>query len=57
MEIVFNSCFLLEMFGNIDIVEVKMVMSELSRVGLLMFFGSENENEDILMLVMLVMLN
>lgn len=57
MEIAFNSRFLLEMLGNIDTTEVKMAMSEPSRAGLLMPSGSDNENEDILMLVMPVMLN
>lgn len=57
MEIAFNSRFLMEMLQNIDTTEVKLAMSEPSRAGLLMPFGSENEHEDILMLVMPVMVN
>ncbi len=56
MEIAFNSRFLMEMLNNIDTPEVKIAMSEPSRAGLLMPFGSDNEHEDILMLVMPVML-
>ena len=47
----------MEMLNNIDSPEVKIAMSEPSRAGLLMPNSSENENEDILMLVMPVMLN
>jgi DNA polymerase III subunit beta len=57
LEIAFNSRFLMEMLNNIDATEVKIAMSEPSRAGLLMPNSSENENEDILMLVMPVMLN
>lgn len=57
MEIAFNSRFLMEMLNNIDSTEVKIAMSEPSRAGLLMPNATENENEDILMLVMPVMLN
>jgi DNA polymerase III subunit beta len=55
IEIAFNSRFL--MLNNIDSPEVKIAMSEPSRAGLLMPNSSENEHEDILMLVMPVMLN
>jgi DNA polymerase-3 subunit beta len=45
------------MLNNIDSTEVKIAMSEPSRAGLIMPNGSDNEHEDILMLVMPVMLN
>jgi DNA polymerase-3 subunit beta len=57
MEIGFNSRFLLEMLNNLDTSEVKLEMSEPSRAGLLMPTGSDNQHEDVLMLVMPVMLN
>jgi DNA polymerase-3 subunit beta len=57
MEIGFNSRFLLEMLNNLETTEVKLEMSEPSRAGLLMPAGSDNEHEDVLMLVMPVMLN
>ena len=57
MEIGFNSRFLMEMLNNMDTTEVKLVMSEPSRAGLLIPGNSSNEHEDILMLVMPVMLN
>lgn len=57
IEIAFNSRFLMEMLNNIDAPEVKIAMSEPSRAGLLMPNTSENEHEDILMLVMPVMIN
>jgi DNA polymerase-3 subunit beta len=57
MEIGFNARFLMEMLSNIDSTEVKIQMSVPSRAGLLVPASSENENEDILMLVMPVMLN
>jgi DNA polymerase-3 subunit beta len=57
MEIAFNSRFLMEMLNNIDTAEVRLEMSEPSRAGLLMPAHSDNEHEDILMLVMPVMVN
>jgi DNA polymerase-3 subunit beta len=57
MEIAFNSRFLMEMLNNIDTTEVRLEMSEPSRAGLLMPAHSDNEHEDILMLVMPVMVN
>lgn len=57
MEIGFNSRFLMEMLNNIETPEIKIQMSEPSRAGLLVPATSENEHEDILMLVMPVMLN
>jgi DNA polymerase-3 subunit beta len=47
----------MEMLNNIDTPEIKIQMSEPSRAGLLVPATSDNENEDILMLVMPVMLN
>ena len=44
-------------YTYIDSAEVKIAMSEPNRAGLLMPHGSDNEHEDILMLVMPVMLN
>jgi len=57
LEIGFNSRFLMEMLNNIETQEVKIQMSEPSRAGLLIPANSDNEHEDILMLVMPVMLN
>lgn len=57
LEIAFNSRFLMEMLNNIDSTEVKIAMSEPSRAGLLMPNVSDNDQEDILMLVMPVMIN
>lgn len=57
MEIGFNSRFLMEMLNNIDTPEIKIQMSEPNRAGLLVPATSDNESEDILMLVMPVMLN
>lgn len=57
MEIGFNSRFLMEMLNNIDTTEIKIQMSEPSRAGLLIPATSDNDAEDILMLVMPVMLN
>lgn len=57
MEIGFNSRFLMEMLNNIETSEVKIEMSEPNRAGIILPANSENENEEILMLVMPVMLN
>jgi DNA polymerase III subunit beta len=57
IEISFNSRFLLEMLNNIDSKEIKIRMSVPSRAGLLVPATTENEHEDILMLVMPVMVN
>lgn len=57
IEIGFNSRFLMEMLNNIDTPEVKIMMSEPSRAGLLVPANNDNPDEDILMLVMPVMLN
>ncbi|HHN47364.1 MAG TPA: DNA polymerase III subunit beta [Bacteroidales bacterium] len=57
LEIGFNSRFLAEMLDNIDTDEASLEMSEPDRAGILRPVNSENENEDILMLVMPVMLS
>ncbi|MEX1193355.1 MAG: DNA polymerase III subunit beta [Brumimicrobium sp.] len=57
MEIGFNSRFILEMLNNIDTEEIKIMMSQPNRAGLILPATAENEHEDILMLVMPVMLN
>ena len=56
MEIGFNARFLVEMLNNIDSDEVSLELSTPNRAGLLMP-SSNDENENILMLVMPVMLN
>ncbi len=57
MEIGFNSRFILEMLNNISTEEIKIMMSQPNRAGLIVPAVNENEDEDILMLVMPVMLN
>lgn len=57
MEIGFNSRFLMEMLNNISSKEIKIEMSEPNRAGILLPAETENDAEDILMLVMPVMLN
>lgn len=57
MEIGFNSRFLLEMLNNIETTEINIKMSQPSRAGLIMPVASENEHEEILMLIMPVMTN
>jgi DNA polymerase-3 subunit beta len=57
MEIGFNSKFLQEMLSNLDNDDVKIEMSAPNRAGLILPVDTENEKEDILMLVMPVMLN
>lgn len=56
MEIGFNARFLIEMLGNLDGEEVTLQMSTPNRAGLLVP-QTNDENEDVLMLVMPVMLN
>lgn len=56
MEIGFNARFLIEMLNNIDADEITLELSTPNRAGLLMP-SSNDENENILMLVMPVMLN
>jgi len=57
MEIGFNSRFLIDMLNNLDTADVQLQLSAPNRAGILVPVGSENEDEDILMLVMPVMLN
>ncbi|PWH86164.1 DNA polymerase III subunit beta [Brumimicrobium oceani] len=57
MEIGFNSRFIIEMLSNISSDEIKLMMSQPNRAGLIVPAVQENEHEDILMLVMPVMVN
>ena len=57
IEIGFNSRFFQEMLSNIDTEEVKLEMSAPNRAGILVPVNSQNEEEDLLMLLMPVMLN
>jgi DNA polymerase-3 subunit beta len=57
MEIGFNSRFLLEMLNNLETDEIKLMMSQPNRAGIIVPSDNENENEDILMLVMPVVIN
>jgi DNA polymerase III subunit beta len=57
MEIGFNSRFLLEMLNNLDTDEIKIMMSQPNRAGIIVPAAPNNENEDILMLVMPVVVN
>jgi DNA polymerase-3 subunit beta len=57
MEIGFNSRFLQEMLTNIETEDIIIEMSAPNRAGIMHPTASENEAEDILMLVMPVMLN
>jgi DNA polymerase-3 subunit beta len=57
MEIGFNSKFLLDMLNNLDASAIKLEMSAPNRAGILLPVNSDNDSEDILMLVMPVMLN
>ncbi len=56
MEIGFNAKFLIEMLNNMDSEEIAFELSTPNRAGLLMPLSNE-ENENVLMLVMPVMLN
>jgi DNA polymerase-3 subunit beta len=56
MEIGFNARFLVDMLSNLDSQEVELRMSSPNRAGILVPLGSDNESEDVLMLVMPVML-
>ena len=56
MEIGFNAKFLIEMLGNLEGEEVTLEMSTPNRAGLLIP-QTNNDNENVLMLVMPVMLN
>ncbi len=56
IEIGFNSKFLMEMLNHIKTQEVILEMSEPNKAGILLPSESENDNEEILMLVMPVMI-
>src|SRR5690554_175354 len=57
IEIGFNSRFLIEILNNISSEEVKLMMSQPNRAGIIVPANPEDENVDILMLVMPVMIN
>ena len=57
MEIGFNSKFVMDMLSNLNSENVVLEMSAPNRAGILVPGDSENEAEDVLMLVMPVMLN
>ncbi len=57
LEIGFKSLFLIEILANISSREVIIEMSDPSRAGLILPAETENENEDILMLLMPMMIN
>ena len=57
IDIGFNSKFILEMLNNLETDEVCLEMSAPNRAALILPSGSDNKDEDILMLVMPVMLN
>ena len=52
MEIGFNSRFLMEMLNNIESTDIKLKMSQPNRAGIITPVESDNNHEDILMLVM-----
>jgi len=56
MEIGFNSKFMVEMLNNTETTEVMIEMSASNRAGIILPVGTENKDEEILMLVMPVML-
>ncbi len=57
MEIGFKSTFLIEILSNLATSDVIMEMSDPTRAGILLPSGSDDENEDILMLLMPMMIN
>jgi DNA polymerase-3 subunit beta len=57
MEIGFKSTFLIEILANISSSDVFMELSDPTRAGLILPAESENENEDVLMLLMPMMIN
>jgi DNA polymerase-3 subunit beta len=57
MEIGFKSTFLIEILANLASTEVKMMLSDPSRAGLLLPAEQEFEHEDVLMLLMPMMIN
>ena len=57
MEIGFKSTFLIEILANLTSTDVKMMLSDPSRAGLLLPAEQEFEQEDVLMLLMPMMIN
>lgn len=57
MEIGFNSRFLMDMLNNLSSTEISLEMSAPNRAGIIKPTESEDEGEEVLMLVMPVMLN
>jgi DNA polymerase-3 subunit beta len=57
MEIGFKSTFLIEILSNLTSADVKMMLSDPSRAGLLLPAEQEFEQEDVLMLLMPMMIN
>lgn len=57
MEIGFKSTFLIEILSNISSSDVFMELSDPTRAGLILPAESDNENEDVLMLLMPMMIN
>jgi DNA polymerase III subunit beta len=57
LEIGFNARFLNEMLSNIDAQEINIEMSAPNRAGIITPTISDDNQEDLLMLVMPVMLN
>ena len=57
MEIGFKSTFLIEILANLATTDVMVEMSDPTRAGILLPSSTEDENEDILMLLMPMMIN
>ncbi len=57
MEIGFKSTFLIEILANLSSPDVFMELSDPTRAGLILPAETENENEDVLMLLMPMMIN
>ncbi len=57
MDIGFKSTFLIEILANLTTPDVVVEMSDPTRAGILLPATTENENEDILMLLMPMMIN
>jgi len=57
MEIGFKSTFLQEILSNISTGDVKLELSDATRAGLLLPAETEDEEEDMLMLLMPMMIN
>jgi DNA polymerase-3 subunit beta len=57
MDIGFKSVFLIEILSNIQSSDVVVELSDPSRAGLFLPLETDNENEDVLMLLMPMMIN